>query len=150
MSYEMTHQILFLNGPDSTEFNLSEDGQPNFGNWFTSSELYLMNMYFFIQDPTFQYYVLYFGISLLGKYSSDIYYSLHLLDVINRSQVLQNVVLAVTSNLTQVSLTCILMMILVYIYTSMTFFYIQDGMYDYGINGYDSDIVGENNCLTMF
>ena len=41
-------------------------------------------------------------------------------------------------------------MILVYIYTSMTFFYIQDGMYDYGINAYDSDIVGENNCLTMF
>jgi hypothetical protein len=87
MSYEMTHQILMLKGPDSTEFNLSEDG-PNYGNWFTWSELYLMNMYFFIQDPTFQYYVLYFGISLLGKYSSDIYYSLHLLDVINRSQVL--------------------------------------------------------------
>jgi hypothetical protein len=22
----------------------------------------------------------------------------------------------------------------------------QDGMYDYGINSYDSDVVGENNC----
>ena len=43
-----------------------------------------------------------------------------------------------------------LMMILVYIYTTLTFFYLQDGMYDFGINGYDSDIVGENNCLSMF
>ena len=41
-------------------------------------------------------------------------------------------------------------MIIVYIFTSYTFFYIQDNMYDYGINEYDSDIVGENNCKTMF
>ena len=42
------------------------------------------------------------------------------------------------------------MMILVYIYTTLTFFIMQDGMYDYDINGYDSDIVGENNCNSMF
>ena len=41
-------------------------------------------------------------------------------------------------------------MIVVYIYTSMTFFYIQDKMYDYDVNAYDSDLVGENNCLSMF
>jgi hypothetical protein len=40
-------------------------------------------------------------------------------------------------------------MIIVYVFTSMTFFYLQDNMYDLGINAYDSDIVGENNCLTM-
>ena len=43
-----------------------------------------------------------------------------------------------------------LMMILIYIYTSLTFFYLQDGMYDFDINGYDSDVVGENNCKSMF
>lgn len=43
-----------------------------------------------------------------------------------------------------------LMMILVYMYTTLTFFYMQDGMQDYDINGYDSDFVGENNCLSMF
>ena len=42
-----------------------------------------------------------------------------------------------------------LLMIIVYVFTSMTFFYLQDSMYDLGINAYDSDIVGENNCLTM-
>ena len=39
-----------------------------------------------------------------------------------------------------------LMMVLMYIYTSLSFFYIQDGMYDFGINAYDSDVVGENIC----
>lgn len=43
-----------------------------------------------------------------------------------------------------------LLMIIVYVYTTLTFFYIQDNMYDWGVNGYDSDLVGENNCLTMF
>jgi hypothetical protein len=94
--------------------------------------------------------VLYFGISILGYLSSDIYYSFHLLDVINRIDTLQNVIKSVTSNLEALSLTLIFLIILVYIYTSMTFFYIQDKMYDYTINGYDSDIVGENQCLTMF
>ena len=110
----------------------------------------MLNTYFFIQDGTFQYYVLYFAISLLGKYSQDIYYSFHLLDVINRSVVLQNVMLAISMNIVQVMMTIMLMMIFVYIYTVMTFFYLQDGMYDYDINAYDSDIVGENNCLSMF
>jgi len=47
-------------------------------------------------------------------------------------------------------MTIMLMMIFVYIYTTMTFFYLQDTMYDYDINAYDSDIVGENNCDSMF
>lgn len=35
-------------------------------------------------DSMFQYYVLYFGISILGYISMDIFYSFHLLDIINR------------------------------------------------------------------
>ena len=41
-------------------------------------------------------------------------------------------------------------MLIIYIFTSITFFYIQQYMYDYDINGYDSDTLGENNCLSMF
>jgi len=149
MSYEMTHVILMMKGHDANEFNI-EEGVRNFGNWFTYSEYHLLNTIFFIQDGTFQYYVLYWAISLLGKYSADIYYSFHLLDVINRSVVLQNVMLAISMNLLQVMMTIMLMCIFVYIYTVLTFFYLQDLMYDYGINAYDSDIVGENNCQTMF
>lgn len=87
---------------------------------------------------------------MLGKQSSSIYYSFHLLDVINRSPILQNVMKAITQNIYQTALTFLLMMILIYIYCSLTFFYMQDGMYDYGVNAYDSDVVGENNCQSMF
>jgi hypothetical protein len=48
---EMTHNILMLKGPDATEFN--QDGETNFGNFFTMSEFQLFNMYFFIHDGTF-------------------------------------------------------------------------------------------------
>lgn len=144
----MTHLILMVNGPDATEFNLGE--QPNYGNWFTSFEVQIFNWYFFMQDGTFRYFVLYFGISILGYLSQDIYYSFHLLDVITRIKTLQNVIKSVTSNLNQLSLTIMLLMIIVYIFTSYTFFYIQNNMYDYGVNEYDSDIVGENNCISMF
>lgn len=41
------------------------------------------------------------------------------------------------------------MLIIVYLYTSLTFFYIQDEMYSYDVNGYDSDVVGENFCGSM-
>jgi len=86
-----------LKGPFSAEFNL--DGardEHNFGNFYTWSEYKLLSFYFFIQDGTFQYFVLYFAISLLGKQSSSIYYSFHLLDVINRSPILLNVMKAIT------------------------------------------------------
>jgi len=109
----------------------------------------MFNILFFIQDPVFQYYILYFGISWLGYLSQDIYYSFHLLDVVNRFQTLQNVIKSVTSNAQQLGLTCLLLIIIVYIFTSLTFFYIQENMYDYTINAFDSDIVGENICLNM-
>ena len=86
-----------LKGPNCSEFNLGPT--INYGNFFTWSEYKMLTFYFFIQDSTFQYFVLYFGISLLGKQSSSIYYSLHLLDVVNRSPILQNVMLAITQNI---------------------------------------------------
>ena len=67
MSIEMTHNILMLKGPKAAEFN--QDERVNFGNWFTYSEFQLFNMYFFIHDGVFRYYVLYFGISILGYIS---------------------------------------------------------------------------------
>lgn len=60
---------------------------------------------------------------MLGKYSSSIYYSFHLLDVINRSPILQNVMLAITQNIERTGLTLVLMLIFVYIFASLTFFY---------------------------
>lgn len=77
MSYEMTHLILMLKGPDAPDFivkseegeegeNESEGDKRNFGNFVTRMEVKILSFSFFIADPTFQYFVLYFGISLLG------------------------------------------------------------------------------------
>lgn len=99
MSYEMTHQILMCQGPESIDFD-SGDGKSNFGNFFTWSEFQLYNLYFFAQNSTFQYYVLYFAISLLAFFSESIYYSFHLLDVIYRFKTLQDVIKSITSNAT--------------------------------------------------
>ena len=60
---------------------------------------------------------------MLGKYVSAIYYSLHLFDVVNHSPILQNVMLAITQNIYQVGLTFVLMLIFVFMFTSLTFFY---------------------------
>lgn len=80
LSIEATHQILMCKGPEAEEFNIG--GVQNFGNWFTKMEYKLFNIYFFLQDGIFQYYVFYFGISFLGFYTHELYYSFQLLDVI--------------------------------------------------------------------
>ena len=43
-----------------------------------------------------------------------------------------------------------LFMVILYIYATISFFYLQDTVYDYAINSSDSDWVGENMCTSMF
>ena len=87
LSIEATHLILLCKGPEAEEFNI-EPEKLNFGNWFTKVEYDMHNLYFFLQDGTFRYYVRYFGISFLGFYTNELYYSFHLLDVVQRSPIL--------------------------------------------------------------
>lgn len=82
MSIEMTHLILMTKGPEAPEFNISHETK--FGNAFTRFEYYMFNFWFFIQDGTFLYYVLYFMISMLGLFYLDVFYAFHLLDFIVR------------------------------------------------------------------
>ena len=65
--------LLNVYGPDAKEFNIS--GNRNFGNKFTAFEYQMMNLYFFFQDKLFVYFVLYFGISVLGFLSEPLFYS---------------------------------------------------------------------------
>lgn len=121
----------------------------NFGNLFTKIEAHLFDLYFFLQDFTFIYYVLYFGISFLGFYSNELFYSFHLLDVIPRFPTLQAVCKAVTANYKQLYMTFILILVVMYIYTTVQFFYMMETVYDYNINANDSQLIGENRCDSM-
>jgi hypothetical protein len=52
-------------------------------------------------------------------------------------------------NQEQLIMTFALMLIVMYIYTTISFFYIMETLYDYKINNSDSDLVGENRCESM-
>jgi len=50
----------------------------------------------------------------------------------------------VTSNATQLLMTLLLGLIIMYIYAIIAFFYLQDTVYDFSVLRYDSDWIGEN------
>jgi hypothetical protein len=122
MSIEQTHLILMVKGPEADEFNMEEP--MNLGNFFTKAEYWLINVYFFCQDGVFRYYVLYFGISVLGFTSHELFYSFHLLDVVQRFNTLGTVILSVTSNAEQLLMTGLLTLVVIYIFTVLSFFYL--------------------------
>jgi len=69
--------------------------------------------------------------------------------VIQRFPALNDVLKAVTSNAEQLLMTGMLAMIIIYIHATVSFFYLQDSIYDYSLNENDSDWIGENQCQTM-
>lgn len=96
------------------------------------------------------YFIIYFAISVVGFSYLTLIYSIHLLDVVQRIPTLQNVIRAITDNTFPLIMMSMLMSIIIYIFTVITFFYLWDTMYIYGINAYDSDIAGENLCLDIW
>ena len=80
-------------------------------------------------------------ISIIGSKlpNSEWIYCLLLLDIINRYQILQNIIKAVTYNWRQLVMTALLGFILMFIFSIYAFFFIDD-MYNNG---------GENFCTTM-
>lgn len=147
MSIEMTHTILMTKGPEAPEFEV--DGEVHFGNLYTKIEYYMFCILFFIQDPVFMYYCLYFMVSMLGLFYLDVFYSLQLLDLVTRSPTLQNVIRSVTLNGSQFLMTALLMALIIFIYTNVGFFYLQDLFVDTNVNKFE-DTPDENFCTTMF
>lgn len=60
--------------------------------------------------------------AMLGVYTSKVFFSFMLLDIISRSDLLKNVIRSVTLNISQFVMTGILGAILIYIFTSLTYF----------------------------
>ena len=55
-----------------------------------------------------------------------------------------------TQNAGKLIATGLLALVILYIYATISFFYLSDTIYDYDINAFDSDWVGENMCESMF
>lgn len=65
-----------------------------------------------------------------GSFQSPVFYSLHLLDIINRSPDLGNVVQSVTKNYGMLVMTALLGFIFIYIYSLFAFVFVSDTYYD--------------------
>ena len=83
---------------------------------------------------------------MMGYVTHELYYSFHLLDVIQRSPTLINVTRSITSNFNTLFLTFLLGVIIHYIFAQISFFYLQDTLYDWDNNGLDSNFVKEGKC----
>ena len=150
MSVNMTRNLLHTRGPEAREFNVNKTKRV-FGNVCTRLEYYAFSLIFLLQDSWLKYYVYYFAVSFIGYYVDQLFYCLHLLDITNRFSTLRSVIQSVTQNKTQLLMTVCLSILVLYIYSLVGFFYLQDTFWDSNINKYDSDEfnVGENFCQDM-
>lgn len=80
---------------------------------------------------------------------SPIFYSFHLVDVINRFPQLQNVIASVTKNGNQLLMTAMLGIIIIYIYSALGFIFVFDTYYDDEINAGLLNRKGDSACMDM-
>ena len=84
-------------------------------------EYYWISFTFLLSNSTFKYFLVYILLSVLGLRISPIFYSFHLLDVINRFATLKNVIQSVTTNKNQLLMTGMLGIIIIYIFSVFGF-----------------------------
>ena len=79
-----------------------------------------------LQQMAFESYFLYLSLQLiwttLGIYYNRVFYSFMLLDIIERSQILQNIIKAITSDIKQLCMTVLLGLVIMYIYSMFSFY----------------------------
>lgn len=128
-------------GPYDSLFN--QNGKRNYGHLFVRLASYWQSLIFMLQEGRFVFMLFYLAVSCLGVYS-EIVYCLHILDIVNRSETLKNVVRSITHNLNQLLLTSLLGVVLIYIYSLFGFFFSD---YSYFYSGVSPN--GERGCTSM-
>lgn len=78
----LTIKLLYLKGPQIPLFNRGLF--KNFGNPYTMLMYFWKNFTFIFGDGEVKYFFFYITVSFIGKFISEIAYSLHLLDIIER------------------------------------------------------------------
>jgi len=86
-------------------------------NWWESVEV-------LFSDSQLVYHLLYWALSVVGAYWPPLY-AWHLLDFAFRNEAVKNVVQAVTKNGYSIIMTAVLIMIVVFLYATIGFFFLQ-------------------------
>lgn len=100
-------------------------------------------------DTKLIYFIFYCGCAVSGQLFFEFFFSFMILMYAVRISTLANVIKAITLNATQLVMTLLLIVILLYIYSIIGFFFITDMFYDWLINKWDDDIPGEDICQDM-
>jgi len=145
--YEV-RKILRLKGPEADEFG-PEGEDRDFGHLIVKLEYYWISFTFLLTHPTFKYLLAYIFLAVLGLRISLIFYTFQLLDVINRFPTLRNVIQSVTQNSTQLLMTAMLGIIIIYIYSVFGFEYLYDMYFDDTVNVEILNQRGEPLCSSM-
>jgi inositol 1,4,5-triphosphate receptor type 1 len=104
---------------------------------------------FFISNGKVLFLVIYASMSLLGVFASPVFYSMQLLDIVNRFPSLSNVIRSVTKNSNQLLMAAMLELILVYIYAVLLFTFFFDHYQNDDIQ-YNESEKGDNLCKSLF
>jgi len=72
-------------------------------------------------------------------------YAVHLFDIIERFETIRNVIKSITYNSTQLILTVILGLLIIYIYALFGYYFVNDTFYMDNVG-----IAGENICTSVF
>lgn len=108
--------LLYVKGKNANEFiEFGKDGHPNYGSIFNSLLVRFHTTYSIISNGEFIWFFPYIICSILGNLSSSFFFVFHLFDIVTRNIELRNVVRAVTINKTQLTLTSVFIMIIIYI-----------------------------------
>lgn len=110
------------------------------GSPFAKLLYYIKSAIFLCSDPKFTYMFFYIVVSIIAVVQSEILYCFHLLDIINRSPLLLNVVHSVTGNFRSLALTLLLMAFVIYIYALLGYYFLNDNFF----------VEEEDACASVF
>ena len=91
----------------------------------------------------------YLAFSFQGLFQSPVFYAFHLLDVIERFPTLKDVIRSVTMNISQLLMTAMLGLILIYNYGVIAFMFIPDLFFDEGIDRGLLNKAGDSICMSL-
>lgn len=93
-------------------------------------KIVVTTLYFLLRDPLVLYYLAYIFVAFLGIFVNTLFFSFHLLDVVARFQVLKNVLRSVVYPWKVLTLTGVLYLIMVYMFTIFGFYFIREDFVD--------------------
>jgi len=121
----------------------------NLGHLALKLEYYWLSVSFILRSGEFRFLLIYTCLSLQGLFTSPIFYSFHLLDMINRFPTLNNVIRSVTVNGNQLLMTAMLGVLILYLYSLFAYFYIADQYHDDNIERWINNERGQSVCMDM-